>query len=248
MNPFPRIDYVKSDYRLNYNGSVGIETYRRLHVKEQAGYIDLIKGLNLKGRTVCDIGCGGGTFLDCIKNMAQKTIGIEPFVGYHGPLKNSGHTVFSGIEAMKASDRNCRVDLVTSFHVIEHVEDPIAFLNQIKGVIKPGGRAVLVTPNADDILMKLDFGPYQKFNFRTAHRWYFNHRSLVFAAQKAGFIKIRIRYRHNYDLSNFALWLRDGKPTGNAKVGLFNSRINRAWQDYLESQGLADTIALYLER
>lgn len=246
ISPIPNIDYAKGRYRNAYNGSSEVETYFRLHDKEQINYLGLISDLILRDKTVCDIGCGGGSFLDHVKGLARRTIGIEPFAGYRRSLNERGHIVFSSLDALMASKGTSKPDLVTSFHVIEHVDEPIAFLRKIRNVLKPDGRAVLVTPNADDILMKLNLASYRKFHYRTAHLWYFNDRSLQYAAMRAGFSKIKIQYRHSYDLSNFALWLRDGRPTGNGAAGVFAPTIDRAWRAWLEESRMADTIVIYL--
>ncbi len=248
LNPFPIINYAEKSYRLDYNGSAGIKTYNRLHDKEQSWYLDLLKNLDLSGKTVCDIGCGGGSFLKYINGLAGRTIAIEPFIGYHRTLRSGGHSVFSGIDALMAVEGKSQIDLTTSFHVIEHVVEPVAFLKSIREVLKPGGKLILATPNADDILMKMGFGPYQKFNYRTAHPWYFNQRSLGYIARKAGFKKARFGFRQNFDISNFALWLRDGRPTGNSGTNLFDKEINQAWKLYLEKNGMADTIIVFLTK
>lgn len=233
---------------MDYNGAADVQTYLRLHRPEQERYLKLSRVRVTRGRTACDIGCGGGAFLDRLKDSGFMTMGVEPFLRYHRSLKNRGHQVFASTEALLSKLGPGCSDLVVSFHVIEHVEDPIRFLEAARSVLRPGGRAVLATPNSGDILMKLGPEAYRSFNYRTAHRWYFNAQSLKYAAQQAGFVKMNIGYSHNYDLSNFALWLREGRPTGNAAVGLFGSEINRAWRTYLERNGMADTIVLYLKK
>jgi SAM-dependent methyltransferase len=50
-----------------------------------------------------------------------------------------------------------RFDLVTSTEVIEHVESPIGFLRNIGWLLKPGGFAVLTTPNVDSAAARLSF-------------------------------------------------------------------------------------------
>lgn len=48
-------------------------------------------------------------------------------------------------------------DLVTSFEVIEHVESPIGFLRNIRLLLKPGGAAVITTPNVDNAPARVKF-------------------------------------------------------------------------------------------
>src|SRR5690606_26984064 len=40
------------------------------------------------------------------------------------------------------------IDFITAFETIEHVEDPIAYLSELKRVLKPGGRVMICAPNA----------------------------------------------------------------------------------------------------
>jgi len=48
-------------------------------------------------------------------------------------------------------------DAVIAVEVIEHVESPIAFLRNVSALLKPGGIAVLTTPNMDNIPARLKF-------------------------------------------------------------------------------------------
>jgi SAM-dependent methyltransferase len=47
--------------------------------------------------------------------------------------------------------------LVTSVEVIEHVESPIGFLRNVRRLLKPGGVAVLTTPNVDSTPARVKF-------------------------------------------------------------------------------------------
>lgn len=48
-------------------------------------------------------------------------------------------------------------DLVTSTEVIEHVENPIGFLRNIRALLKPGGFAIITTPNVDNAPARVKF-------------------------------------------------------------------------------------------
>lgn len=48
-------------------------------------------------------------------------------------------------------------DLIASVEVIEHVENPIGFLRNVKRLLKPGGVAVLTTPNVDSAPARIKF-------------------------------------------------------------------------------------------
>src|SRR6202043_1801368 len=52
-------------------------------------------------------------------------------------------------ESMVASGR--KFDVVAASHVIEHVSDPVRFLADCAQLLKPGGRVIVRTPNADSI-------------------------------------------------------------------------------------------------
>ena len=47
--------------------------------------------------------------------------------------------------------------LLTAIEVIEHVESPIGFLRNIRGLLAPGGVAVLTTPNVDSLAARSKF-------------------------------------------------------------------------------------------
>jgi SAM-dependent methyltransferase len=238
-------DYESDDYRKLVDGAAGPEAYYEAHDREQAEKVRLVGTAGLRGSTVADVGCGAGSFLDLVRGFASETIAIEPTKSYHQALRAKGHHVFAyGVDA--ASEWRGRVDLAACFSVVEHVEDPLALLTEIRALLRPGGRALISTPNRADWLLELLPEDYPRFFYRQVHRWYFDAPSLVRLAQAAGFRKAQPFHVHRFDLSNFLLWLRDRRPTGLGKVAV-PPALASALAPALEQGGRADYLYAWLE-
>jgi 2-polyprenyl-3-methyl-5-hydroxy-6-metoxy-1,4-benzoquinol methylase len=247
LNPPPDVEYESESYRSDYNDSVDVASYFKAQDGLAVSYFALLsRYANFRDAAVADFGCGGGSFLDAVAGQTRATIAVEPFVGYHESLRARGHSVYSyGADFLSDAHRPA-VDIAVSLHVLEHVPDPIAYLREIREALAPTGVAFVLTPNSDNILLRLDAPGYRSFDYRTVHRWYFNGASLQRCARYAGFDTARVFYQHNYDLSNAVLWLRDGRPTGCGALPMFDERINDGWSSFLEGNGMADTVWIEL--
>jgi SAM-dependent methyltransferase len=99
-----------------------------------------------------DVGCGVGVWLDFCGEIAGEFIGVEPNREFRQFLQHEGRTIYDDLES--AIEERCgEVDWVISSQVIKHVEEPRTFLNEIRQLLKPGGEAMISTPNRNDILM-----------------------------------------------------------------------------------------------
>lgn len=94
-----------------------------------------------------DVGCGSGFFLNEMRDLGWEVMGVEP--------DNRAVEIargFYGLPVMAGNLHDCKFpdnefDLITLSHVIEHVLDPIALLEECKRVVKPGGRVLITCPN-----------------------------------------------------------------------------------------------------
>ena len=247
LQPFPTPNYTTSEYREFVNGSAEVANYFKLHDQAQPAHLKLIQHMLKRGGVVADCGCGGGSLLDLVRGWAAETIAIEPFEGFHTSLRDRGHKVASSI-SQAAIAYEGRVDLALSFHVIEHTEDPVAYLLDIYSLLRPGGRAFVLTPNLDDILLKINFEAFAPFFFREVHNLYFNARALEWTARSARFKVTRSVHYHEFGLSNAFHWLRDQRPRGNTPMPGIDGKIDGAWRTYLEESGQANNVAVELEK
>jgi 2-polyprenyl-3-methyl-5-hydroxy-6-metoxy-1,4-benzoquinol methylase len=231
-------DYYKtSDYREDYNNNVDITNFYKENDTIDTNKITKIGLKSLRDKVVADFGTGAGTFLQAIDNISKFTIAIEPTEYFHEILNKNSKYVFS--YAKELLNNNIKVDVATSFDVIEHVPSPLGYLNEIYKSLNSGGKLYLKTPNFDDILHELIPESFDSFNYRTAHLFYFDKNSIEYLLKKAGFENYKISYIHEYDISNLLLWMKDSKPTGLNKVKLFDNGFNLIYKDYLEKSAKA---------
>lgn len=249
LSPAPKQDYEHGVYQKNIFGTVSDKKYFTANDSIQIEYLSLFKDYNFRGKFICDIGCAAGSFLDLVKSMAKQTIAVEPCLGYQDSLKARGHEVFSAIDSLLSEYGPSSMDLIVSFHLIEHLKDPIVFMQQIKKLLKKGGRAIILTPNVNDILMDLELACYKKFFYRKAHIWYFGEDSLKHIIKSIGFADYKIFYNHRFDLSNFTTWLKDEKPShGKELIKVFDRSINASWKSFIEERGLAYEIGAIITK
>jgi 2-polyprenyl-3-methyl-5-hydroxy-6-metoxy-1,4-benzoquinol methylase len=232
------VDYESAEYRELVDGDASPEAYYRLHDGEQAEKLRLVGPGILRGRVVADVGCGAGSFLDVVGGLAASTIAIEPTAGFHDRLRAQGHTVYP-YAADAARDWRGRVDVAVCFSVVEHVEDPVRFLDDVRALLRPGGLLVLSTPNLRDWMLDVLPDDYGAFFFRAVHTWYFDVDSLGRLAQRAGYAASEVRAVHRFDLSNALLWLRDRRPSGLGVLPV-SPTVDAAFARWLESEGRAD--------
>ena len=107
----------------------------------------------LAGKTVADIGCGGGILAESIARKGAKVTGIDLS---EKALKVADlHSLESGVqvryELISAEDlaarEPCQYDVVTCMEMLEHVPDPAAVVRACATLVRPGGHVFFSTIN-----------------------------------------------------------------------------------------------------
>jgi 2-polyprenyl-6-hydroxyphenyl methylase/3-demethylubiquinone-9 3-methyltransferase len=107
----------------------------------------------LAGKTVLDIGCGGGILAE---SMARKGANVTGIDLSEKALKVADlHSLESGVqvryELISAEDMAAReagsYDVVTCMEMLEHVPDPAAIVHACAALVKPGGQVFFSTIN-----------------------------------------------------------------------------------------------------
>lgn len=97
---------------------------------------------------ILDIGCATGIFLDGMQNRGWDPYGIEPNQQAADYAKKRFKIeVFNGyLEEANLSDSS--FDVITLWDVLEHVQNPNVFFEEILRILKPGGIVIGTLPNA----------------------------------------------------------------------------------------------------
>lgn len=236
--------YASADYRKKLEQELDSASFWREHDWQQPFALSQLAPDELRGRAIADIGCGGGSFLDHVRGLARRIVAVEPAACYHGSLEERGYHVYDWPEDAAASADI--VDLAVSLQVIEHTSDPRGFLAAIRPLLGADGSLLISTPNRADILRTLLPQEFDAFFYRVVHRWYFDAASLAACAKAAGYEVLRTSYVHRYGLSNALSWLRDRRPTGQARLPAIDRMADSQWKAWLEDRGLADCLCIRL--
>ena len=114
-------------------------------------------------------------------------------------------------------------DVVCAFQVMEHVPDPVGFLEDLRAATSPGGVVYIEVPNLHDPLLTVWNVPgYHDFYYHGAHLHYFSATSLLKVAADAGFAPddLELHFLQDYNLLNHLHWATLGAPQPTCEVGL----------------------------
>ena len=114
-------------------------------------YIDNIA--SLKGKTVLDVGCGGGILSESMAEKGAKVTGID--LGEKALKVATLHSLDSGVTVdyqliaveQLAEQQPASFDVVTCLEMLEHVPDPASVVAACAKLVKPGGHVFFSTIN-----------------------------------------------------------------------------------------------------
>lgn len=98
---------------------------------------------------VLEVGCGEGRGIGLLLQSATSFTAVDKLEGVISNLRSKYPTArFLSMNIPPLGElRDNAYDSVVSFQVIEHIQDDLLFLKEIHRVLKPGGTALLTTPN-----------------------------------------------------------------------------------------------------
>jgi 2-polyprenyl-3-methyl-5-hydroxy-6-metoxy-1,4-benzoquinol methylase len=141
--------------------------------------LNLINSLQPQKGRILDIGAGTGDFLSVAKNDGWETIGVEPSERAKSIAKNKG---VSFVEQTSELENNS-FDLISMWHVLEHVPDLDAQIKELKRLLKPSGTLIIAVPNFKSFDAK-HYGKFWAAYDVPIHFWHFSKTAIKLLFEK----------------------------------------------------------------
>ena len=200
----------------------------------------------ITNKSYLDVGSGLGGVLDLFKTVAKDVSAIEPQAEIRELLNSIGYKVYNSIESAPAKN----VDIISLFHVFEHLTDPLGSLKNLHKLLNENGKIIIEVPHAKDILIdtfKLD--SFKAFTFWSEHLILHTRKSLEPFLAAAGFKNITVMGFQRYPLANHLYWLNTGKPGGHTQfTQLRNANMENEYANMLNTIDQTDTIIAIAEK
>lgn len=215
--------YSSQEYRNHYGPDLTKQVSRQdifnTYLPAQEEIIKDLKHIFKPDMKVLDIGCSTGHFLTYIKDMVGERVGLELSSDEVKFIRDNLDFKVYDQSIEEADISEGPFDLITSFQVLEHVENPKSFIKAILDNLKPDGYLYLELPNLDDVLISAyQVKGYADFYYHEPHVSYYSAKTLKDLLSKLG-VDGEIKTVQRYNILNHINWILTGKPMDNFTLG-----------------------------
>ena len=168
--------------------------------------------VTVENAKILDIGCGGGLFLSRMRDVGAIVLGIEPngTRAHYARTKHDLEIVEHPIDADSWRERySNKLDVVTIWDVIEHVNYPLSTLQSATHVLKRGGLVFIDTPCRDSFYHRcgaftywISRGRFPTFlnamysSHKFGHKQIFSTSEMTGLLDQAGYEVVEVRKFH----------------------------------------------------
>jgi len=153
--------------------------------------LKLIGKYSQEEKTLLDFGCGTGDFLQTAKKNNWTVYGIEPNEqARYIANKKTKNAVFNTEQLLKFKKNS--FDVITLWHVLEHLPNLQEDLNTFKSLLKPNGTLIVAVPNYKSYDAKHYKNFWAAFDV-PRHLWHFNKTSISKLVQTLSMQVVKIK-------------------------------------------------------
>jgi len=193
-HPQPSLDvlgkyYESADYISHTDSKRSIFEKAYHFVKNIAlkNKLNLINSYQPSKGMILDIGAGTGDFLSVAQNDGWKTIGVEPSDKAKGIAKEKGVSFVENTSELES--HSC--DVISMWHVLEHVPDLDQQIKELKRLLKPNGTLIVAVPNFKSFDAK-HYGKFWAAYDVPIHFWHFSKKAIELLFQKENMSLIKV--------------------------------------------------------
>jgi 2-polyprenyl-3-methyl-5-hydroxy-6-metoxy-1,4-benzoquinol methylase len=222
MSPVEEAHFYAHDYRQIYHGGdYDLDSFHRARQADSNSRLARLRDTGLLRGRVLDVGSSTGNFLETIRPHVASVRGVEPDARQRAYAQTArGLAIEDDIARLAPGEQ---FDLITLFHVLEHIREPAEFLAKLATLLAPGGALVVEVPNVEDALLaRYLIEEFATFYWHPAHSYYFSAKTLAATATRAG-LRAEVTGIQRYTLANHLAWLRDRRPGGKTVDSTFLS-------------------------
>jgi len=165
INPLPQEQEMEKFYPENYwwRSSPALLTrleglYRRIALRDHVAFITRASSGLQQNRPVrlLDVGCGSGTLLGLLRRKGFDVIGFDASHEAAAVAKASHNVnVVTGWRLQDGNFADSAFDVVSLFHVVEHVAEPRELLLEVRRLLHSRGKVILQVPNIESWQFKV---------------------------------------------------------------------------------------------
>jgi 2-polyprenyl-3-methyl-5-hydroxy-6-metoxy-1,4-benzoquinol methylase len=178
-HPQPSLDnlpryYESPDYISHTDGKRSFfeKLYHFIKKIALSNKLKLINAHSNQG-ALLDIGAGTGEFLSVAKNNGWNVTGIEPSPKAKAIAENKGVSFVPNLDSIPSQS----FDVITMWHVLEHVPDLDHQINELKRIVKPNGTIIIAVPNFNSFDAKY-YGKFWAAFDVPIHFWHFSKKAI----------------------------------------------------------------------
>lgn len=171
---------------------------------ELSPYSEYIAQVVKVGRKLLDVGCGYGDFLLKMQKKGWDVYGIEPFSDAVTVVRKriGAERILKGeLPKVKFSSKN--FDVVTLWHVLEHLPNPLIYISRIHNLLEKRGYLIMEVPNLDSFLLSIFKNNYNWLS-TTEHVFIYSKEGVKKLLKDNGFSTLSV-YSPLKITSNFAI-------------------------------------------
>lgn len=174
---------TEDDLIKHYNGYSREDYYSTITEKRYNEILDSLEKFRETNK-ILDIGCGIGYFLEVAKKRGWEVYGTEYTKTAVEICMEKGINIAHGkLNPLYYHDK---FDVITSFEVIEHINNPQEELSNINALLRNGGAFYCTTPNFNSLSRNLVGSAWSMIAY-PEHLSYYTRNTLSYLLKQAGF-------------------------------------------------------------